>query len=143
MVNQSIKISHSVLSVSQSVSLSVCLSVHQSCHVMPCHAISCHSISSLSTLFYWEKKFHHITNWLLQFRFCLFQNLYKQQQKLFQQQRIVQSQRLKRVRQLHEDYTKNLQEMQRGHEAQQISVQEQLRKEVNMLQKKILSDTVG
>jgi len=33
--------------------------------------------------------------------------------------------------------------MQRSHEAQQISVQEQLRKEVNMLQKKILSDTVG
>lgn len=55
----------------------------------------------------------------------------------------MQGQRLKRVRQLHEDYTKNLQEMQRGHEAQQISVQEQLRKEVNMLQKKILSDTVG
>lgn len=55
----------------------------------------------------------------------------------------MQSQRLKRVRQLHEDYAKNLQEMQRGHEAQQISVQEQLRKEVNMLQKKILSDTVG
>lgn len=55
----------------------------------------------------------------------------------------MQGQRLKRVRQLHEDYTKNLQEMQRSHETQQISVQEQLRKEVNMLQKKILSDTVG
>ncbi|KAJ7373526.1 Synaptonemal complex protein 3 [Desmophyllum pertusum] len=69
------------------------------------------------------------------------ENLYKQQQKLFQQQRIVQGQRLKRVRQLHEDHTKNLQEMQKGHEAQHFSVQEQLRKEVNMLQKKILSDT--
>ncbi|XP_078348284.1 synaptonemal complex protein 3-like isoform X2 [Oculina patagonica] len=69
------------------------------------------------------------------------ENLYKQQQKLFQQQRIVQGQRLKRVRQLHEDYTKNLQEMQKSHEAQHVSVQEQLRKEINMLQKKILSDT--
>ena len=77
--------------------------------------------------------------WLI---FFYAQNLYKQQQKLFQQQRIVQSQRLKRVRQLLEDYTKNLQEMKRSHEAQHVSVQEQLRKEVNMLQKKILSDTV-
>ncbi|KAM7450549.1 Synaptonemal complex protein 3 [Porites harrisoni] len=69
------------------------------------------------------------------------ENLYKQQQKLFQQQRIVQSQRLKRVRQLLEDHTKILQDLQRSHEAQQVTVQEQLRKEINMLQKKILTDT--
>ncbi|XP_022785003.1 synaptonemal complex protein 3-like isoform X1 [Stylophora pistillata] len=69
------------------------------------------------------------------------ENLYKQQQKLFQQQRIVQSQRLKRVRQLHEEHTKNMQQMQRSHESQQVSVQEQLRKEINILQKKILMDT--
>lgn len=74
-------------------------------------------------------------------QFCP-KNLYKQQQKLFQQQRIVQSQRLKRVRQLLEDHTKNLQDLQRSHEAQQVTVQEQLRKEINMLQKKILTDTV-
>lgn len=70
------------------------------------------------------------------------QNLYKQQQKLFQQQRIVQSQRLKRVRQLHEEHTKNLQQMQKNHQAQHVSVQEQLRKEINVLQKKILMDRV-
>ncbi|XP_027039410.1 synaptonemal complex protein 3-like [Pocillopora damicornis] len=69
------------------------------------------------------------------------ENLYKQQQKLFQQQRIVQSQRLKRVRQLHEEHTKNLQQMQKNHQAQHVSVQEQLRKEINVLQKKILMDT--
>ena len=50
--------------------------------------------------------------------------------------------RLKRVRQLLEDHTKNLQDLQRSHEAQQVTVQEQLRKEINMLQKKILTDTV-
>ncbi|XP_015775606.1 PREDICTED: synaptonemal complex protein 3-like isoform X2 [Acropora digitifera] len=69
------------------------------------------------------------------------ENLYKQQQKLFQQQRIVQGQRLKRVHQLLEDHTKNLQDMQRNHEAQQLSVQEQLRKEISQLQKRILNDT--
>lgn len=78
------------------------------------------------------------TNMLISFT----QNLYKQQQKLFQQQRIVQSQRLKRVRQLHEEHTKNLQQMQKNHQAQHVSVQEQLRKEINVLQKKILMDTV-
>ena len=103
----------------------------------------CQSVSQLSKLFSPGRR--NAITWQIGCccRFLLSQNLYKQQQKLFQQQRIVQGQRLKRVRQLHEDYTKNLQEMQRGHEAQQISVQEQLRKEVNMLQKKILSDTVG
>ncbi|XP_067043356.1 synaptonemal complex protein 3-like isoform X1 [Acropora muricata] len=69
------------------------------------------------------------------------ENLYKQQQKLFQQQRIVQGQRLKRVHQLLEDHTKNLQDMQRNQEAQQSSVQEQLRKEISQLQKRILNDT--
>ena len=32
--------------------------------------------------------------------------------------------------------------MQRNHQAQHVSVQEQLRKEINVLQKKILMDTV-
>ena len=114
-------------------------------HVVSYHVTSCHVIQlALQVNFFiWEQKCHNMIIDYYCSQFLLFQNLYKQQQKLFQQQRIVQGQRLKRVRQLHEDYTKNLQEMQRSHDAQQISVQEQLRKEVNMLQKKILSDTVG
>ena len=70
------------------------------------------------------------------------QNLYKQQQKLFQQQRIVQVQRLKRVRQLHEDYTKKSHEVDKNHCEQHVNVQDQLRKEICNLQKKILTDTV-
>ncbi|EDO43143.1 predicted protein [Nematostella vectensis] len=69
------------------------------------------------------------------------ESMYKQQQKLFNQQRIVQTQRLKRVQQLHEDYGKSLKELRKTHEDQQSSVQEQLRKEISGLQKKILSDT--
>ena len=88
----------------------------------------------------WDLNFYNLLT-LFRCQFCP-KNLYKQQQKLFQQQRIVQSQRLKRVRQLLEDHTKNLQDLQRSHEAQQVTVQEQLRKEINMLQKKILTDTV-
>lgn len=88
----------------------------------------------------WDLNFYNLLT-LFRCQFCP-KNLYKQQQKLFQQQRIVQGQRLKRVRQLLEDHTKNLQDLQRSHEAQQVTVQEQLRKEINMLQKKILTDTV-
>ena len=68
--------------------------------------------------------------------------MYKQQQKLFQQQRIVQSQRLKRLHQLHEEFTKKAQDMDRSHSEQHLNVQDHLRKEISVLQKKILTDTV-
>ena len=71
------------------------------------------------------------------------QNLFKQQQKLFQQQRIVQSQRLNRIRQLLEEYSKGWQDLQKCHLDHRTNVQDQLRKEMNALQKKILIDTVS
>ena len=40
--------------------------------------------------------------------YFVIQNLFRQQQKLFQQSRVVQAQRLKTIRQLHEQYTKVL-----------------------------------
>ncbi|XP_078667701.1 synaptonemal complex protein 3-like isoform X1 [Branchiostoma floridae x Branchiostoma belcheri] len=69
------------------------------------------------------------------------QNLFKQQQKLFQQQRIIQSQRLKTLRQLHDQYTKGMDELEQCHQDQQGSMQVELRKEMALLQKKILMDT--
>ncbi|CAH1256669.1 SYCP3 [Branchiostoma lanceolatum] len=69
------------------------------------------------------------------------QNLFKQQQKLFQQQRVIQSQRLKTLRQLHDQYTKGMDELEHCHQDQQGSMQAELRKEMALLQKKILMDT--
>ncbi|XP_035674743.1 synaptonemal complex protein 3-like isoform X2 [Branchiostoma floridae] len=69
------------------------------------------------------------------------QNLFKQQQKLFQQQRVIQSQRLKTLRQLHDQYTKGMDELEHCHQDQQGSMQVELRKEMALLQKKILMDT--
>lgn len=70
------------------------------------------------------------------------QNLFKQQQKLFQQSRVVQSQRLKSIKQLHDQYIKGLQDMERTHAEQQVnSVHSEMKKEMAALQKKILMDT--
>ncbi|XP_077995090.1 synaptonemal complex protein 3-like [Glandiceps talaboti] len=69
------------------------------------------------------------------------QALFRQQQKLFQQARTVQSQRLKTLRQLHEQYTKGMSDLESHHQQQYGGVQVELRKEMNLLQKKILMDT--
>lgn len=74
--------------------------------------------------------------------FLPLQTLYQQQTKLFNQQHAVQTQRLKRVVQLHEDYTKNLLNLKKNHDERKHTVHDQLRKEISALQKKILSDTV-
>ncbi|XP_050409584.1 synaptonemal complex protein 3, partial [Patella vulgata] len=67
--------------------------------------------------------------------------LFKQQQKLFQQARIVQGQRLKTIRQLQEQFSKGMDELDKCHLTQQSSVQSELKKEMGLLQKKILMDT--
>ncbi|XP_038044911.1 synaptonemal complex protein 3-like [Patiria miniata] len=69
------------------------------------------------------------------------QRLFSQQQKLFQQSRITMSQRLKTIRQLFDKYSKTMSELEQSHTDQQINVQGELRKEMAMLQKKILMDT--
>lgn len=69
------------------------------------------------------------------------QNLFKQQQKLFQQTRIVQTQRLKTIHQLHERFIKEMEDLEKVHMEQQNNVHAELRKEMILLQKKILLDT--
>jgi len=67
--------------------------------------------------------------------------LFKQQQKLFQQSRIVQSQRLKAIREQSEQFLRALEELEQNRHGQQKSLQTELKKEMAMLQKKILMDT--
>ncbi|CAH1787931.1 unnamed protein product [Owenia fusiformis] len=69
------------------------------------------------------------------------QNLFRQQQKMFQQARVVQNQRLKTIRQLHEQYMKGVDELGKCHDNQHSNVQQELKKEMALLQKKILMDT--
>ncbi|XP_047452752.1 synaptonemal complex protein 3 [Mugil cephalus] len=68
-------------------------------------------------------------------------NLFRQQQKILQQARVVQNQKLKTVRELYEQFVKNMEEMEKSHESFLQGAQQELRKEMATLQKKILMDT--
>ncbi|XP_064156000.1 synaptonemal complex protein 3-like isoform X1 [Anguilla rostrata] len=68
-------------------------------------------------------------------------NLFRQQQKMFQQMRTSQVQRLKSVKQLLDQYIRNLEELQKSHSDHHTALQTELREEMTLLQKKILMDT--
>ncbi|KFQ82569.1 Synaptonemal complex protein 3 [Phaethon lepturus] len=68
-------------------------------------------------------------------------NMFRQQQKVFQQARIVQSQRLKTIKQLYEQFLKSMEELEKSNENLLAGAQSELRKEMAMLQKKIMMDT--
>ncbi|XP_064199305.1 synaptonemal complex protein 3 isoform X1 [Anguilla rostrata] len=68
-------------------------------------------------------------------------NLFRQQQKLFQQARVVQSQKLKTIKQMYEQFAKSMEEMEKSHESFLMGAQSELRKEMGLLQKKIMMDT--
>ncbi|NXI80842.1 SYCP3 protein, partial [Rhipidura dahli] len=68
-------------------------------------------------------------------------NMLRQQQKVFQQARIVQSQRLKTIKQLYEQFLKSMEDLEKSNENLLAGAQNELRKEMAMLQKKIMMDT--
>lgn len=68
-------------------------------------------------------------------------NLFRQQLKVLQQARAAQSQKLKAVREMYEFFVKNMDEVQKSHETFLQGATQELRKEMNTLQKKILMDT--
>lgn len=68
-------------------------------------------------------------------------NLFKQQLKVLQQARAAQAQKLKAIRELYEMFVRNTEEMQRSHDAFLQGATQELKKEMNVLQKKILIDT--
>ncbi|XP_074930914.1 synaptonemal complex protein 3 isoform X2 [Phalacrocorax aristotelis] len=68
-------------------------------------------------------------------------NMFRQQQKVFQQARIVQSQRLKTIKQVYEQFLKSMEELEKSNENLLAGAQSELRKEMAMLQKKIMMDT--
>ncbi|KAI7811995.1 synaptonemal complex protein 3 isoform X1 [Triplophysa rosa] len=68
-------------------------------------------------------------------------NLFRQQQKLFQQARVVQNQKMKTIKELYEQFVKNMEEMEKSHETFLQGTQMELKKEMALLQKKIMMDT--
>ncbi|XP_068579582.1 synaptonemal complex protein 3 isoform X2 [Cebidichthys violaceus] len=80
---------------------------------------------------------HHVSDSVV----LLLQNLFRQQQKILQQARVVQNQKLKTVRELYEQFVKNMEDMEKSHDSFLQGAQQELRKEMATLQKKILMDT--
>uniref|UniRef100_A0A8C7WD29 XLR/SYCP3/FAM9 domain-containing protein n=1 Tax=Oncorhynchus mykiss TaxID=8022 RepID=A0A8C7WD29_ONCMY len=70
-------------------------------------------------------------------------SMFQHQQKMFQHKRASQSQRLKTLKQLLEQYIQSLDTMEKTHVSQQGAAQGELRQEMALFQKKILSDTVS
>ncbi|XP_008303595.1 synaptonemal complex protein 3 [Stegastes partitus] len=68
-------------------------------------------------------------------------NLFRQHQKILQQVRVTQKQKLKTVKELYEQLVKNMEEMEKSQEAFLQGAQQELKKEMATLQKKILMDT--
>ncbi|XP_040840236.1 synaptonemal complex protein 3 [Ochotona curzoniae] len=68
-------------------------------------------------------------------------NLFRQQQKAFQQSRNLQSQRLKTIRQLCEQLIKNMEDLEKNDENLFNGTQTEFKKEMAMLQKKIMMET--
>ena len=68
-------------------------------------------------------------------------NLLRQQQKALSQQRVVQNQRIKALKQLHDQYMKSQTDLDKVHQDQQSNIQGELRKELAMIQKKILMES--
>ncbi|KAM9376235.1 synaptonemal complex protein 3 [Pholidichthys leucotaenia] len=69
-----------------------------------------------------------------------FNNLFRQQIKVLQQARVMQKQKLKTVKQLYEQFIKNIEDMEKSHQSFLDGAQQELKKEMAILQKKILMD---
>ncbi|XP_024435088.2 synaptonemal complex protein 3 isoform X2 [Desmodus rotundus] len=68
-------------------------------------------------------------------------NLFRQQQKVFQQSRVVQSQRLNAIKQLYEQFIKSMEDLEKNQETLLTGAQNELKKEMALLQKQIMMDT--
>ncbi|RVE66823.1 hypothetical protein OJAV_G00111310 [Oryzias javanicus] len=67
-------------------------------------------------------------------------NSFRQQQKILQQTRVVQNQKLKAIKELYEQFLKNMEEMEKSHNEFLHGAQEELKQEMATLQKKLLMD---
>ncbi|XP_036747462.1 synaptonemal complex protein 3 isoform X2 [Manis pentadactyla] len=68
-------------------------------------------------------------------------SIFQQQQKIFQQSRTVQSQRLKAVRHLYEQFIKSMEDLEKNHDNLLIGAQREFKKDMALLQKKIMIET--
>ncbi|XP_061533145.1 synaptonemal complex protein 3 [Phycodurus eques] len=68
-------------------------------------------------------------------------NLMRQQQKVVQQTKVLQNQKLESIQELFKHFVKNMEEMEKSQEGVLHQAQQELRKEMATMQKKILTET--
>ncbi|XP_077374026.1 synaptonemal complex protein 3 isoform X1 [Festucalex cinctus] len=68
-------------------------------------------------------------------------SLMRQQQKVVQQSKVLQKQKVEAMQELFKNFVKNMEEMEKSHEDVVHRAQQELRKEMATMQKKILMDT--
>ncbi|XP_031229661.1 synaptonemal complex protein 3-like [Mastomys coucha] len=68
-------------------------------------------------------------------------NDFKQQEKVFQKSRFIQNQRLRTIKQVHEDFLKNLEDLEKRNDVLLTGTQSELKEEINKLRRKVLTES--
>ncbi|XP_034340648.1 synaptonemal complex protein 3-like [Arvicanthis niloticus] len=68
-------------------------------------------------------------------------NDFQQQEKIFQQARLIQNQRLRTIRQVHEQFLKNLEDLEKRSDAMLTGTQSELKEDINKLRRKIMRES--
>ncbi|KAM7338303.1 hypothetical protein ACRRTK_001787 [Alexandromys fortis] len=77
----------------------------------------------------------------MQEKYVKLMNDFQQEEKAFQQCRLVQSKRLKTIKQIHEQFIKNLEDVEKKNDCLLMDTQNELKEEMNRLRKKIMKES--
>nr|XP_048313726.1 synaptonemal complex protein 3-like [Myodes glareolus] len=84
----------------------------------------------------WNSDFQNLRE-----KYVKLMNDFQQEEKAFQQCRLVQSKRLKTIKQVHEQFIKNLEEVEKKNDCLLMNIQNELKEEMNTLQRKIIKES--
>ncbi|ERE65459.1 synaptonemal complex protein 3 [Cricetulus griseus] len=68
-------------------------------------------------------------------------NDFQHEEKIFQQCRLIQNQRLRTIKHVHEQFLKNLEDLEKKNDMQFLSTQNELKEEMNKLRRKIMKES--
>ncbi|EGW03175.1 Synaptonemal complex protein 3 [Cricetulus griseus] len=71
------------------------------------------------------------------------ENDFQHEEKIFQQCRLIQNQRLRTIKHVHEQFLKNLEDLEKKNDMQFLSTQNELKEEMNKLRRKIMKESVS
>lgn len=84
----------------------------------------------------WNSDFQNLRE-----KYVKLMNDFQQEEKAFQQCRLVQSKRLRTIKQVHEQFIKNLEEVEKKNDCLLMNIQNELKEEMNKLRRKIMKES--